>query len=356
MSDAAIEKFYHEIFADLSVDREEAAELTEFLVSLNPPPDKLTKLRASAFKVGCSYLSEDDRDANVSLLRTINFVVHAIEFNCMQPKEKDGGVEYDEEVVTEFYKSVFDGLSIDSEENEELVDFFTNTNPPATSALISTRALAFKVGCDYLSDDNDSNIKLLRCINVIVHVLEQSCLEPKAYELKTDDSVDPSSLTLSQAVQHLWDLDVNRLTPNDDYQINVQGGKKPYWKEDSAEDPLFTSVDRSVWKRGTYAAFLALLDNYERETGRAETVTNAERAEVRNFLKAIMQTAPMQFCHRYCHAMKPDEVPADRTEFMQLLQKIWFEMYRRAGTLDSSGFEHVFIGEVKNGDVCKLDT
>lgn len=34
-----------------------------------------------------------------------------------------------------------------------------------------------------------------------------------------------------------------------------------------------------------------------------------------------------------------------------MLQSIWFEMYRRQGKLDSSGFEHVFVGEIKNGDV-----
>lgn len=36
--------------------------------------------------------------------------------------------------------------------------------------------------------------------------------------------------------------------------------------------------------------------------------------------------------------------------------QIWFELYRRerGGRLDSSGFEHVFIGEVKNEEVSGL--
>lgn len=351
MSDAAIQQFYADIFADLSVDREEAAELNDFLRKLNPPPDKLTKLRASAFKVGCQFLS-DDNDTNVSLLRTINFVVHAIEMNCMVPKEGLEGADYDEDALTEFYKGIYDGLAVDDEENQELYEYFRDSHPPSAGALVQTRALAFKVGCDFLTDDAETNIKLLRCINVVVHALEMCCYQPKEYELQQDSSIDPASLNLSQAVQQLWDLDVNRLTPNDDYDINVQGGKKPFWKDDAARDPLFASVDRSVWKRGTYAAFLALLDNYERETGRAETITNSERAEVKTFLNAIMQTAPMQFCHKYCRAKNPSEVPADRAGFMKLLQTIWFDMYRREGVLDSSGFEHVFIGEVKNGDVC----
>jgi poly(U)-specific endoribonuclease len=81
--DAKVENFYREIFVDPGVDREEAVELTEFLNKLNPPPDKLVWLRATAFKVGCEYLS-DDKEYNVNLLRTINFVVHAIEKICMQ--------------------------------------------------------------------------------------------------------------------------------------------------------------------------------------------------------------------------------------------------------------------------------
>ena len=78
-----------------------------------------------------------------------------------------------------------------------------------------------------------------------------------------------------------------------------------------------------------------------------EVVTNQERAEVKKFLRIVMETQPMQFCHRYCRNKKPDLVPADRDGFIRLLQKIWFDLYRRDGARDSSGFEHVFVGEIK---------
>jgi len=35
-------------------------------------------------------------------------------------------------------------------------------------------------------------------------------------------------VSISDAAQYLWDLDVNRLTPNEDYNINVQSVKKAY--------------------------------------------------------------------------------------------------------------------------------
>jgi hypothetical protein len=81
--DAKALAFYREIFSDVNVDREEAAELTEFLEGLNPPPDKLVWLRVNAFKVGCEFLT-DDNENNVAVLRTINFVVNAIEHTCME--------------------------------------------------------------------------------------------------------------------------------------------------------------------------------------------------------------------------------------------------------------------------------
>jgi poly(U)-specific endoribonuclease len=271
----------------------------------------------------------------------------------------EGTDAYDEDKVSEFYSNVYSDLSVDREEAQELTDFFSSENPPPVDKLISTRASAFRVACDFLSEDQETNVKLLKCINVVVHAFETSCLTPRPYTLKmevpNDITVDAIGLdaSIEQALQHLWDLDVNRLKPGEDYVVNVQSGKKPYHKEDGASEPLFTMVDTRALRRPTYQAFINLLDNYIAETGMAENVTDTERREVWDFLKAIMQTAPMQFCHKYCRANKPEEVPADADGFMKLLHSIWFDLYKRSrgGRADSSGFEHVFVGEVKDGSI-----
>lgn len=158
---------------------------------------------------------------------------------------------------------------------------------------------------------------------------------PKEYELKQSFDLD---VGLSDAIQELWKLDVNRLNPNADYTINVQEGKKPYCKE-NAEEQLFTSVAKEALQRPTYKAFVALLDNYTGHTGSEETVTNVERREIDVFLKSILQTAPMQYCHKYL-CKHGDNIPSSISEFQELLYKIWFELYRREETSDSSGFEH----------------
>jgi poly(U)-specific endoribonuclease len=158
-------------------------------------------------------------------------------------------------------------------------------------------------------------------------------------------------VTLSDAVQQMWDLDLNRLRPSVDYVLNVQEGKQPFWKEDKAEDPLFASVSPQALSRPTYKLFQALLDNYKAETGATETISDQERSEAYAFLKAIMQTAPMQLCHKYLLAKGADDVPEDPSDFIKLMYKIWFELYNRDSNRDSSGFEHVFVGEVQDGKI-----
>jgi poly(U)-specific endoribonuclease len=162
-------------------------------------------------------------------------------------------------------------------------------------------------------------------------------------------------MSLSDAVQCCWRLDSNRLRPGADYKINVQQGKKPFWKEDKAPDPLFEYVSDAVWKsRPTYRALQHLLDHYHAETGRAEHMNDRWRSDMDAFVDAITETAVMQFCHRYCVVHRGGQnVPNDTAGFQKLLKTVWLELYNRTkgGPKDSSGFEHVFCGEVRDGKI-----
>lgn len=81
----------------------------------------------------------------------------------------------DAEKVEEFYKGLFGDLAVDQEENADLLAFFQENIPPAGS-LVTMRATAFKAAVEFLTDDKDTNISLLRCINVVVHGFETTCL------------------------------------------------------------------------------------------------------------------------------------------------------------------------------------
>ena len=79
--------------------------------------------------------------------------------------------------VKEFYREILADLSIDREDSSDIHEFFTGMNPPPDK-LVSIRAAAFSVGSEFLQeDDNETNIALLRCVNVLVHAVEKTCME-----------------------------------------------------------------------------------------------------------------------------------------------------------------------------------
>ena len=82
MASKVIEALYREVFSDLSVSREEDTEIREKLEEINVPPAKIVWCRATAFRIGCEFLT-DDLESNVQLLRCINAIVHAVEMTCL---------------------------------------------------------------------------------------------------------------------------------------------------------------------------------------------------------------------------------------------------------------------------------
>lgn len=172
--DNQVEQFYRRIYADLEVDASEASKLNSYFSSLNPPPDKLVWLRSTAFRLGCEFISDDDKDRNVDLLRAINAIVHSLESTCMEPKLPDGNSDYDGDKVESYFQNVFSDLSVSQDENQELISFFEENIPPSIS-LVSMRAAAFKAAVDCVADDKETNVSLLRCINSVVHCFEMTC-------------------------------------------------------------------------------------------------------------------------------------------------------------------------------------
>ena len=80
-----------------------------------------------------------------------------------------------DEKVENFYRQIYNDLKVSPEEASELTDFFQSINPPPDK-LVWLRSTAFRIGCEYLSNDNDKNVALLRAINAIVHSLEFTCM------------------------------------------------------------------------------------------------------------------------------------------------------------------------------------
>jgi len=160
---------------------------------------------------------------------------------------------------------------------------------------------------------------------------------------------------LSEICSKLWLNDENYCVAGQHYEIDIQGyvTSTRNTSRDRARDHLFDFLDEeTVFERPTFKAFRALLDNYETETGHAEEVTQQEHAEEVRFIDLIMETTVMQMMHEYL--VSKDKAPEELNDFKRLLYKLWFKLYKRQRQdkdLDSCGFEHVFVGETRDGSV-----
>uniref|UniRef100_A0AAX7SWM1 Uridylate-specific endoribonuclease n=1 Tax=Astatotilapia calliptera TaxID=8154 RepID=A0AAX7SWM1_ASTCA len=143
---------------------------------------------------------------------------------------------------------------------------------------------------------------------------------------------------LSTIFNELWSLDVNRMTPVIDYTISIQGrasfvSQGIHTVQDQASQPLFSNVNEIV-------SFMTLLDNYERSTGVTEQVTTEELTEMDLFLDAVLETKVMKVCILQHYNLIC--ISLVRSMCVSVLKLI-------ITSLDSSGFEHVFVGETKSG-------
>ncbi|KAM3734672.1 hypothetical protein ACB098_10G033200 [Castanea mollissima] len=168
-------------------------------------------------------------------------------------------------------------------------------------------------------------------------------------EVEIGDSIEPSEeelADLSQACNKLWELDLNRLVPGKDYEIDCGEGKKVYQKEDMAQGSLFSRLSEDIFRRPTFSRFFSLLDNYNPDQGNKEVVTSEERQEQAAFIEEISRTAPIKYLHKYLSSK--GVVPENYQDFKRRMTSLWFDLYGRGGTSgSSSAFEHVFVGEIK---------
>ncbi|XP_077997385.1 uridylate-specific endoribonuclease C-like [Glandiceps talaboti] len=155
---------------------------------------------------------------------------------------------------------------------------------------------------------------------------------------------------LSQLADDLYFGDVNAAT-DEDVTYDIQERMSTSICADLSPNNLFSYFNEDLFTIPTYGSFKALLDNYIRYTGNAEDVTTEELKETQLFLDLVMDSYVMQRAHKYL-VYKGLVDPDYEVNFREELETMWFHLYTRSsGPLDSSGFEHVFVGEVKNNAV-----
>ncbi|KAG8452628.1 hypothetical protein GDO86_004422 [Hymenochirus boettgeri] len=160
--------------------------------------------------------------------------------------------------------------------------------------------------------------------------------------------VDISNEEIKEMSEKMYKLDFNKAEQLD-IILNIQEkAQNTGAKKDLADKPLYKFVNEKIFKRPTYAAFIELLDNYDRKTGIDETYSPAEIKEQENFVLEIMKTKLMKELFKF---FQSKGLYKTENEFAKDMIKMWFGLYTRSSGFDSSGFEHVFVGEVKKGIV-----
>ncbi|XP_033727514.1 poly(U)-specific endoribonuclease-like [Pecten maximus] len=155
-----------------------------------------------------------------------------------------------------------------------------------------------------------------------------------------------SKTELSSFITGLWNDDTNGASFSD-VTYNLQSQTSTSTTTDHAHQKLFQYVNENhLFTKPTYSAFIALLDNFDKNTAHSEHTTSAETAEIDRFITAVMQTSVMTETYRFLHEKG---YTTSTTDFRNMLKSLWFTQYSRSGNSHgSNGFEHVFVGETSS--------
>ncbi|GAB0094937.1 Poly(U)-specific endoribonuclease homolog [Sergentomyia squamirostris] len=164
-----------------------------------------------------------------------------------------------------------------------------------------------------------------------------------------DGSIESEVINLSET---LFSKDSNN--PSRFVTPNYASRTVSYSTQDDASDPfLKVTNEASLDAISTVSKMKLLFNNYEIDSSVNEHSTALEKNEESDFLDAVLTTAPMRSAMQFLQ--RKEKVTADPASHKDFLKTIWFSMYSRGqGRIGSSGFEHVFLAELKNSSVIGL--
>jgi poly(U)-specific endoribonuclease len=144
-------------------------------------------------------------------------------------------------------------------------------------------------------------------------------------------------MELNHLITKLWQVDTNRFRPQQDYVLDLQGGKSMHDQQDKAEKPLFVSVNRDKFMQiPTYQHFYHLLDNYVAHCGVQESVSAEERQEEMRFIESVTQSECSRIALEFIR--QAGWWRGSDHEWVSYLHQLWFTLYRR----DSHG-RHLLV-------------
>ncbi|XP_011498918.1 PREDICTED: poly(U)-specific endoribonuclease homolog [Ceratosolen solmsi marchali] len=150
---------------------------------------------------------------------------------------------------------------------------------------------------------------------------------------------------LQKLSEALFIKDVNNA--NKYITLNLQKTTTGSNSKDEAVQPLL-QVKPEALQLPTIRKVLDIYDNYKLDTRENEYISPAQRQEesllVDTFLSTNLMSAAMRFL------ADKGFIKKDYYEYKDTLRTLWFNLYSRGeGKIGSSGFEHVFLTELKLG-------
>jgi hypothetical protein len=117
----------------------------------------------------------------------------------------------------------------------------------------------------------------------------------------------------------------------------------------NAQHQVIAEVVIPTAKQKSYDLAAILFNNYTLDQTKPENNFPEEEAEVQEFLDVVHKSAPMQVAREFVSAQSGEDVSED--QWWAILQRVWFEQFDDGRNQDLSGFEHVVVGEQKQGKV-----
>merc|ERR1711962_1858285 len=138
-----------------------------------------------------------------------------------------------------------------------------------------------------------------------------------------------------------------------DLDLHFQGKTQQGSTTDKAPENLISKLNEgNLFSQPSFEAILPLMDNYITDVRQSEDHTAEEQMEEEVFLDVIVETAIMKKAIEF---LIQKNYVANIQEAKKKLKELWFDRYNRDGTshsdIGTSGFEHVFMGEINNGIV-----
>uniref|UniRef100_A0A5S6QQV6 Endoribonuclease n=1 Tax=Trichuris muris TaxID=70415 RepID=A0A5S6QQV6_TRIMR len=158
-----------------------------------------------------------------------------------------------------------------------------------------------------------------------------------------------SDKDISKIMEMLQMADVNAAGPNDtafNYQKHRSKG--------SAIEKFIPFVSRSYLAKPTVAALVNLMNMYEPQVGAPERTGTFKQQKIDHFLDEVLKTEVMKLLKQFLRWCGLIAASSD-VNFKKWMKDLWFAEYaRRRKAVDSSAFEHVFMGEIEGDKVLGL--